>query len=135
MNRTIVFPLNNKPNMYGYVDTYLGMVKENLKSFLLTQPGERVIQENISREWDGFIGLCDDVELLPNTLEKAVLLHNQKFFDTDGVVGFAQDCPGYPRYTFKWFGQTLIGRKFVERYRDANYQICCPDYYHFGYNI
>lgn len=81
--------------------------------------------------FDGFIGLCDDVELTENALENAVLAHKNWFPDGDGVVGFKQDCPGYPEYTFKWYGQTLMGREFIERYKQVDYQICCPDYKHF----
>lgn len=92
----------------------------------------RVVQENIDKDdWDGFIGLCDDVELKIDTLQKAVDQFKEHFPDGDGVVGFKQECPGHPEYTFKWFGQTLMGRKFIERYKDVNYQICCPDYKHF----
>ncbi len=91
----------------------------------------RIVQENIQRNWDGFIGLCDDVELEPDALEKIVKCHQDYFKDGDGVIGFNQVCPGHPEYTFKWFGQTLMGRKFIERYAKADYQICCPDYKHF----
>lgn len=81
--------------------------------------------------WQSFIGLCDDVELEPNALEKAIQTHQKRFPDTDGVVGFKQVCPGHNNYNFKWFGQTLMGRKFIERYKDVNYQICAPMYSHF----
>ena len=91
----------------------------------------KVVYRNIQTPWDGFIGLCDDIELAPDALAKAAACHQAAFPDGDGVVGFAQDCPGRPDYTFKWFGQTLMGRKFVERYRQGNYKICCPDYGHF----
>jgi len=76
-----------------------------------------------------FCGLCDDVELEPDTLEQAVKKHKQNFLDGDGVIGLNQDCPGHPNYTFKWFGQTLMGRKFIRRYGDND--LCCPDYKHF----
>lgn len=90
-----------------------------------------VVKENIPRnDWDGFIGLCDDVELKEDALQKAVDFHKDRYADGDGVIGFNQECPGHPEYTFKWFGQTLIGRKFIERYKDVNYQICCPYYIH-----
>lgn len=85
----------------------------------------------IPGRFDGFIGLCDDVELKPDTLSNAVTAMEQNFSDYDGVIGFKQECPGHPEYTFKWFGQTLMGRKFVERYREVEYQICCPFYSHF----
>lgn len=85
----------------------------------------------LNKEWDGYIGLCDDVELHPNALEKIVDCHKKCFPDTDGVCGFKQECPEHKEYTFKWYGQTLIGRKFLERYKDVNYQVCCPDFSHF----
>lgn len=92
----------------------------------------RVVQENIGwRYWDGFIGLCDDVELYPHALKNIVETHMSAFPDTDGVCGFNQICEGHPNYNFKWFGQTLIGRRFIERYKEGNYQICCPSYKHF----
>lgn len=78
-----------------------------------------------------FCGFCDDVSLPPEALQEAVLDMEYMFPDTDGVIGFRQECPGYENYTFKWFGQTLMGRKFIERYKEVNYQICCPDYKHF----
>lgn len=92
-----------------------------------------VVQNYINTyiNFDGFIGLCDDVELKPDALQNIVNTHQVCFPDTDGVCGFKQECPGHQEYTFKWFGQTLMGRKFIERYKEANYQICCPDYYHF----
>jgi glycosyltransferase involved in cell wall biosynthesis len=75
---------------------------------------------------EGFIGLCDDTELYPDCLEKAVACHKENFPDTDGVVGISQECPGHPEYTWKPYGQTLMGRKFIERYPDG--QVCCVDY-------
>ena len=92
----------------------------------------RIVQRYFFQcSFDGFIGLCDDVELYPESLEHAVKAHQEYFPDTDGIIGFRQECPGHPEYSFKWFGQTLMGRKFIERYATANYQICCPDYKHF----
>jgi glycosyltransferase involved in cell wall biosynthesis len=81
--------------------------------------------------YDGFIGLCDDVEVTPHAIEAAVIAMKQNYPNTDGVIGFRQECPGHPEYTFKWFGQTLMGRAFIERYKDVDYQICCPFYKHF----
>lgn len=81
---------------------------------------------------DAFLWLVDDVEVYPNTIEEAVWTFKNSFADhTDGVVGLAQECPGAPNYTFKWFGQCLIGREFLERYKDVDYKLCCPDYKHF----
>ena len=75
--------------------------------------------------------LVDDVALYPDFLEKAVGALYEHFPDTDGVIGTRQECPGYSNYTFKWFGQSLLGRKFIERYKDVDYQVCCPYYKHF----
>lgn len=93
----------------------------------------RAVQEMfIKRNYDGFMGLCDDVEMVDTDfLQKAVDFHKDRYADGDGVIGFKQECPGHPQYTFKWYGQTLMGRKFIERYASVNYQICCPDYLHF----
>ena len=82
----------------------------------------------VEEPFDAFLGLVDDVELSEDTLEKAVQAHRFHFPDGDGVVGLHQTCPGHPEYTFKWYGQTLMGRKFIERYREVDYQICCPYY-------
>lgn len=105
------------------------IVQNDSKHHYVIGAWNRVIKENINRDdWDGFIGLCDDVELRPNALEEIINYHQKCFPDTDGVCGFNQECPGHLEYTFKWFGQTLMGRKFVERYKDVDYQICCPYY-------
>lgn len=82
-------------------------------------------------DFDGFIGLVDDVELRPNALEEIVKCHKDNFPDTDGVVGFNQKCYGHSSYTFKWFGQTLIGKKFIERYENVDYLYYAPMYKHF----
>ena len=29
------------------------------------------------------------------------------------------------------YGQVLIGKQFVNRYKKVNYQVCCPAYIHF----
>lgn len=86
---------------------------------------------NTFADFDGFIGLCDDVELFPNCFEMLVWTMQKRFPDYDGVIGISQECPGRPDYTYKPYGQTLMGRKFIERYREAGYQICCPYYKHF----
>jgi len=83
------------------------------------------------REFDGMLGLCDDVELYPNTISEAVISHKKYFQDVDGIVGLKQECPGHEEYTFKWYGQTLIGKKFAERFKEVNHIVHCPDYKHF----
>lgn len=129
--------------------TYLTSIKEEYKGFLSFEINDKhefvigawnkTIQRYSSHHeldtglhsWDGFIGLVDDVELRPNAIEEIVKCHKNNFPDTDGVCGFAQECYGNKKYTFKWFGQTLMGKKFIERYKEVNYQICCPDFFHF----
>ena len=75
---------------------------------------------------DVMLWLVDDVELHPDTLEKAVRTFERCFPDTDGVVGLNHICPGHPNYNGKPFAFNLIGKKFIERY--PNRQVCCPDY-------
>lgn len=81
--------------------------------------------------WDAMMWCCDDVEFYQHALQQAVTCHEKNFPDNDGVVGFKQVCHGHNDYQFKWFGQSLLGRAWIERYADADYQICCPDYKHF----
>jgi len=80
-------------------------------------------------KYDGFLWLVDDAELYPNALEEAVKCMQSNYPDLDGVVGLHQVCHGHPNYTFKYFGQVLIGSKFVERYKEVDYKVCCPAYY------
>lgn len=89
------------------------------------------INPPIEEHFGAFLGLCDDIELWPDAIEQSVNRMKTMYPDTDGVIGFNQVCPGRPDYTFKWFGQTLMGRKFIERYKLVDYQICCPAYKHF----
>ena len=92
----------------------------------------RVFVNSISgRQQDGVAWIVDDVELFPNYLEELVNCMKINYPDFDGVVGAKQICPGRDDYKFKWFGQVLIGKKFIERYKDAQYEVCCPDYVHF----
>lgn len=100
----------------------------NWNDFFTFQYG---LGELLEAEYDAVLWSVDDVEWLPNSIEKAVECMITNFPDTDGVVGIKQECPGHPEYTFKWYGQCLIGRKFIERYKDVEYKVCCPDYNHF----
>jgi glycosyltransferase involved in cell wall biosynthesis len=81
--------------------------------------------------FDAHLMLVDDVELTPNCLEEAVKAMQLHFPDGDGVVGLTQELPGYPNYTYKPYGQTLMGRKFIDRYKEVNYQVCNPHFVHF----
>jgi len=75
--------------------------------------------------------IVDDVVLHKDCLANAVESMIKYYPDTDGIIGLKQECPGRPDYTFKWFGQMLIGREFIERYKEVDYQLYCPDYTHF----
>ncbi len=83
------------------------------------------------RNKDAIMWIVDDVELKENCLENAIITMKGAFPDTDGVVGLHQECPDHPEYTFKWYGQVLLGKKFIERYKDVNYKVCCEAYRHF----
>lgn len=80
---------------------------------------------------DAMVWLVDDVELYPDTLEKLNQYYLKNFPEGDGVVGISQECPGHPDYTYKPFGQVALGKKFIERYKDVNYHVCCDSYVHF----
>lgn len=82
-------------------------------------------------DWQIMMWCVDDVELYPDCLEKAVQAMHEHFPDYDGVVGISQECPGHEEYTYKPYGQVLLGKKFIERYKEANYAVCCPAYTHF----
>lgn len=82
-------------------------------------------------KYDAVLWCVDDVELYPNCIEEAVYIMSEAFPDTDGVIGLMQECPGHPEYTFKWYGQCLLGKKFIQRYKEVDYKVCCPDYKHF----
>ena len=75
---------------------------------------------------DGLLMLCDDMELLPNALEKALNAFNEAFPDDDGVLGIHQE--GISSYAPT--GVCLMGSKFLARYPDK--QVFNPDYGHFG---
>lgn len=81
--------------------------------------------------FDAFLWCVDDVELYPNCLHEAVKCMESNYPDLDGVVGLKQECPGRPDYTFKYYGQCLIGKKFVERYKEVDYMVSNPSYKHF----
>jgi len=80
-------------------------------------------------DWDLMAWIVDDVELYPNCLEEGVNCFKSNFDNLDGVVGLSQECPNHPEYTYKPFGQVLLGRDFINRY--PNRKVCCPAYTHF----
>lgn len=79
-------------------------------------------------QYDAFLWLVDDTEIYPDTINELVKCFQLNFPDLDGIVGLKQICPGHLGYTFKWYGQILIGKKFIERYKDVGYKVCCVDY-------
>jgi len=76
----------------------------------------------------GWLNLVDDVELDENCIQLAVNNLLSNYPDSDGVIGINQICPNHPEYTFQPSGQILIGRKFLERYKEVEYQVCAKEY-------
>ena len=79
-------------------------------------------------DFDAHLTLCDDVVLYENCIEEAVKELETKFPNKDGVIGITQQYPNHPNVFFQPTGQVLIGKKFLERYKNVNYQVCCPNY-------
>ncbi len=89
----------------------------------------RFFKDQIDSDWQLAMWCCDDVELYPDTISKAVECFEYHYPEhTDGIIGLSQECPNNPQYTYKPFGQILIGKDFVRRYAEAEYQVCCPNY-------
>jgi len=81
------------------------------------------------KDWSIMAWIVDDVELDKHCFENAVYRMLTLFSDTDGVIGLSQSCPGVEGYTYKPYGQSLLGRKFISRY--PGHAASCPDYIHF----
>lgn len=90
-----------------------------------------LIHEELYGDYNAHLMLVDDVELHPTCIGEAVRCMQEHFPDTDGIIGITQQCPGHPEYTWKEFGQVLIGRKFIERFEEVDYKVHCPKYLHF----
>jgi hypothetical protein len=75
---------------------------------------------------DGLLPLCDDMEILPGAIEKALESFNRHFPDDDGVLGFHQE--GIPHYSPGAI--FLMGERFLNRYPGR--RIFYPGYWHFG---
>jgi len=73
---------------------------------------------------DGLLYATDDIEFMPNCIEKAFEVFNKSFPDDDGVVGIAQDQQHHPT------GVALLGTKFLDRYPGR--QPFYPGYDHFA---
>jgi len=127
-----VYADNNDTSTVTFLNGWNKIMLMNLKVFVnekrLFAPGSwnRFYRENISKDWKYSFWLVDDAEVYPDTFRKAVECMCFNYPDTDGVIGIGQECPNNTTYTFKQFGQMLIGRKFVERYAEMDYQTCCP---------
>jgi len=88
------------------------------------------LQANHADSYDAVLWSVDDVEWYPNALEEAVNTMTRLYPDTDGIIGTVQECPGREDYNGTVYGQVLIGKEFIKRYKDVNYQVCCPEYTH-----
>lgn len=119
--------------LYSQSDGYIWPVYDiqvNDKQEYVTGSWNKFFKD-YSMKYDAVALLVDDVELYPNYLEELVKSMQSNYPDLDGVIGAKQECPGRDDYTFKYYGQTLIGRKFIERYKDVEYAVWCPFYKHF----
>jgi glycosyltransferase involved in cell wall biosynthesis len=126
---------NNDLETYTYL---LNLQKTNILVYpLINDKQEYVIgcwnkiYAIFNNKYDAYLTLVDDVELFPNFVEEMVKCMNTNFPDLDGVVGSTQECPGHPEFTFKIFGQTMVGNTFLNRYREIDFKFCCIDYFHF----
>lgn len=90
-----------------------------------------LLAESLLWNWDMMTWAVDDIEVNPDCLEKAVQAMKERYSDYDGVVGLSQICPGHPNYTYKPYGQVLLGKKFIKRYKEVDYQVCAPCFTHF----
>jgi len=125
----IVFDANDKESVIGATS-----YQRNYTMEINPEHGYVIGCWNLAHRCPGFdahLMLCDDVELHKTCLERALEALETRFKDTDAVIGLSQECPGYPNYTYKPFGQTLMGRKFIDRFEPVDYQVCCPFYTHF----
>jgi len=100
----------------------------NHKQISVIGSWNKFFKEHINESWDAVLWLCDDTEIYPNALELAVNSMKEHFPNLDGIIGFTQTCPTKKKFVYKPYGQILIGKKFVERFKDVNYQVCCPFY-------
>lgn len=75
---------------------------------------------------DGLLQLCDDMDLQPGAIEKALDSFNRHFPDDDGVLGIHQEGINSYHPT----GVYLMGQRFLQRYPSK--QILFPGYRHFG---
>ncbi len=78
---------------------------------------------------DSMVWCVDDIEMYPNCLEELSKFYQYNFPNKDGVVGISQECPGHSEYTWKEYGQVVLGRAFIGQYPE--HQVCAIPYHHF----
>ena len=100
----------------------------NHKQISVIGSWNRFFKEHINDNWDAVLWLCDDTEIYPDALELAVNSMKEHYPNLDGIIGLTQTCPTKKKFIYKPYGQILIGKKFVERFKDVDYQVCCPNY-------
>jgi len=77
-------------------------------------------------DFDGFVYLCDDIELDPDCLSNLFAVFKEKFPDTDGLIGICQKNIPRDKEGYSASAMGLIGRRFARRYPDM--KCFCPDY-------
>lgn len=122
---------NSPLNTWTQYEAIKKITVNEKREFVIGSWNKFFSQEFIKSDYDGVAWIVDDVELYPDYLEKCVNAMQQHYPDLDGVIGTSQECPNHPEYTYKVFGQVLLGKKFIERYKEVDYKVCCPDYNHF----
>jgi glycosyltransferase involved in cell wall biosynthesis len=128
--KTVEFIWNkalNKDEWYGKIKAIVNDKREYVVGSWNKFSSKYMNEDSI---YDGMVWCVDDVELYPDCIENAVNSMLNNFPDTDGVIGFAQECPNSPNYTYKPYGQVLLGKKFIHRYKEVNFKVCCQDYIH-----
>lgn len=131
----VIIADNNDKETSDFVSSYsLGGIKTLIQpehKFVVGAWNRAVQEVFIKGNYDGFIGFVDDIELNSDALEKIVVDFENTFWGTDGVIGFRQECYGIENYTYKPYGQMLIGKQFIERYKVVDYMYYAPMYKHF----
>jgi glycosyltransferase involved in cell wall biosynthesis len=114
---------------------YLNQYKDHPKIHLRPSNKKEYVISNWNRFYEEFtpyadftLALVDDIVLLPDCLSNALNKMALLFPDGDGVIGLKQNYPTNVDVKYNPAGQVLIGKRFLERYEDVNYHICCPNY-------
>jgi hypothetical protein len=110
--------IHQQPNLH------MGAFVSNTHSYVIGLWNE--IHRRGAEKYDAHLTLVDDVVLNLDCIEKAVQLMGE---DTDKVIGIFQNYPtGNKSIGFCHAGQVMIGSAFVERHKEVEYKVCCPDY-------